>query len=905
MTARRSLWTLVILVLVALYLASSGIELLVEYLWYESVGFSAVFSTVFLAKLVLGVAAGVATLAFLFANLAVALRQVGDPADHLPPEIMQSPVGQFFQQRMLLRGVLAFSVVVGGLAGLAAAPQWESMLLYLNGGAFGQVDPIFQRDAGFYVFQLPFLDKVQTFVWTLGLLSLLGVGFLYFIMLQGYRGDLPPRMALANLSFGVRLHLGLLVAFLMVGLSWGLYLDRFLELPAQGGLFAGPGYAEINGTLPMLSLKAAVVLVCAGIVVFALLRKRYRFLIGAAILLAAVWIGGNVYTQLLQRFVVTPNELEKERPYLKNHIEATRRAFDLDRVVERQLTRDDRLTAADIQRNQATVNNVRLWDHEPLLNTFSQIQEIRTYYDFVGVDNDRYLIDGELRQIMLSPRELNSASLPSRTWVNERLTFTHGYGLAAGPVNRVSEEGLPILFVKDLPPRSTHVELEVKEPAIYFGEVSSDYVFVKTRQKEFDYPEGDANVFNSYGGTGGIAMGSAWRRFVFALYLRDVKVLLADDFSEETRILLFRKISQRVRKIAPFLRFDKDPYLVIHDKRLSWIYDAYTLSAHYPYAERVADLGNYMRNPVKATIDAKDGTVHLYLVDTTDPIAQAFTRIFPGMFEPIGDMPASLRSHIRHPVDYFSVQAQMYTAYHMDEVSTFYNKEDLWEVPVIENKRMQPYYTVMKLPGEKREEFILILPFTPRRKDNLAAWMAARSDGDGYGKVVVYTFPKQKLVYGPKQMVGRINQDPEISQQITLWDQSGSNVIRGTLLVIPIEDSLIYIQPLYLKAQEGKIPELKRVVVGYQNQIVMGMDLEDALARIFGGQAKASVASTRLAADPKRPQPPAAPSGSFRADARKAREHYDAMQRAARDGNWPLFGRELDALGKELGKLAP
>ncbi|MBI4081779.1 MAG: UPF0182 family protein [Candidatus Lambdaproteobacteria bacterium] len=905
MTARRSLWTLVILVLIALYLASSGIELLVEYLWFESVGFSRVFSTVVLAKLGLGIAAGAAALAILFANLAIALRQVGDPADHLPPEIIQSPAGQFLRPRTLLRGALAFSLVIGVLTGMAAAPQWESVLLYLNGGTFGQVDPIFQRDAGFYVFELPFLDKVQSFLWTMGLLSLLGVGFLYFIMLQGYRSDLPPRMALANLSFGVRLHLGLLGAILLIALSWGLYLDRFLELSAQGGLFAGPGYAEINGTLPMLALKAAVVVVCAGIVLFALLRQRYRFLIGAAILLAAVWIGGNVYTQLLQRFVVTPNELEKERPYLKNHIEATRRAFALDRVVERQLTRDEGLTAADIQRNQPTVNNVRLWDHEPLLNTFSQIQEIRTYYDFVGVDNDRYRIDGELRQIMLSPRELNSASLPSRTWVNERLTFTHGYGLAAGPVNRVSEEGLPILFVKDLPPRSTHVELEVKEPALYFGEVSNDYVFVKTRQKEFDFPEGDANRFNVYGGTGGVAMGTAWRRLVFALYLRDVKVLLADDFSDETRILLFRRIGQRVRKIAPFLTFDKDPYLVIHDQRLSWIYDGYTLSTHYPYAERVSELGNYMRNPVKATIDARDGTMHLYLVDTTDPIAQAFARIFPGVFEPIANMPASLRSHLRHPVDYFSVQAYMYTAYHMDEVNTFYNKEDLWEVPVIENKRMQPYYTVMKLPGEKREEFILILPFTPRRKDNLAAWMAARSDGEDYGKLVVYTFPKQKLVFGPKQMVARINQDSEISQQITLWDQSGSNVIRGTLLVIPIEDSLIYVQPLYLKAQEGKIPELKRVIVGYQNQIAMGMDLEDALGRVFGTRAKAALQAPRRTAEPRRQPPGPAPTGAFREDARKAREHYEAMQRAAREGNWSLFGRELEALGRELGKLAP
>ncbi|MCZ6749980.1 MAG: UPF0182 family protein, partial [SAR324 cluster bacterium] len=454
-----------------------------------------------------------------------------------------------------------------------------------------------------------------------------------------------------------------------------------------------------------------------------------------------------------------------------------------------------------------------------------------------------------------------------------------------------------------IPPSSEYPELQVSRPELYFGEVVDDYVFVKTDQDEFDYPEGDDNIYSQYVGEGGVGIGGFWRRLLLAAYLRDIKLLLAEDFNADTRILLFRNVMHRIRRIAPFFHYDSDPYMVLHEGRLVWIADAYTLTERFPYAEFVPGTGNYMRNPVKVLVDAYDGRVQFYLADADDPIAAAFGRIFPGMIRPIGEMPDSIRSHIRHPVDYFQVQTFIYATYHMHDPLTFYNKEDQWEVPVVGQQRMEPYFTVMKLPEEQSEEFILMLPFTPRLKDNLAAWMVARSDGEHYGQLVVYRFPKQKLIFGPRQMVARINQDGRVSQQVTLWDQSGSNVIRGTLLVIPIESSLIYVQPLYLKAEDGRIPELKRVIVGYQNEIAMGLDLEDALGQIFSGRAALPSVLETLARQPGEPLRETSVSSPGAGPSARALEAYDALQQASRQGDWARFGRELQRLGSLLREI--
>ncbi|MFQ6674276.1 MAG: UPF0182 family protein, partial [Fidelibacterota bacterium] len=574
-----------------------------------------------------------------------------------------------------------------------------------------------------------------------------------------------------------------------------------------------------------------------------------------------------------------------------------------DTVKERTLTGENTLTPQDIQANDATIKNVRLWDHEPLLDTFSQIQEIRTYYKFESVDNDRYVIDGEYRQTLLSPRELASELLPSRTWINQRLVFTHGYGLTLGPVNRVTPEGLPVLFIKDLPPTSS-IDRKVLRPEIYYGEVLNGYVIAQTHEKEFDYPAGDDNVFTKYTGDGGVPIGTLLGKALFAIRFGSLKFLLSNDITSDSRVLFYRNIKERVRRVAPFLRFDNDPYRVISDDgHLFWIYDAYTVSDRYPYSHPVRGVGNYIRNAVKVVLDAFNGHMWFYIADPSDSIIQTWAKTFPHLFFPLDQMRADLRSHLRYPVDLFSIQTHIYSVYHMQNPQVFYNKEDQWEIPVYsagaKEQQMKPYYIIMKLPEEKREEFILMLPFTPKQKDNLAAWMVARSDGPNYGKLVAYVFPKQTLIYGPRQISARINQHPEISRQISLWDQRGSQVLQGTLLVIPIEESLIYVQPLYLRAETGKIPELKRVIVAYQNQIAMGKSLEQALAKIYGRVALPEVQAETVS-------PPgtavAAPTSLERLAA-QAQEHYRRAQDALRAGDWARYGEEMNLLGQAIEKL--
>ncbi|KKU38692.1 MAG: hypothetical protein UX52_C0002G0072 [Candidatus Amesbacteria bacterium GW2011_GWA1_46_35] len=521
------------------------------------------------------------------------------------------------------------------------------------------------------------------------------------------------------------------------------------------------------------------------------------------------------------------------------------------------------------------------------------------------MDNDRYIIDGEVRQIMLSPRELASESLPNKAWINERLTFTHGFGLAAGPVNQVTPEGLPVLFVKDLPPKSEVKELAVTRPEIYYGEILNDYVITKTKSKEFDFPKGEENVYTTYAGKGGVELNSLVRRFLYAFRFASLKMFLSGDITGESRILYNRNVKERVAKVAPFLTYDRDPYVVVAEGKLYWIVDAYTSTDKYPYSQPLPLNGgkvNYIRNSVKVVVDAYDGATTFYQADPDDSIIKTYAKIFPKTFRPLSDLPKSLVPHLRYPEDIFTLQTAVYATYHMDDPQIFYNKEDLWEIPAIavEGEQqaegrvpvMTPRHMIMKLPGEKKEEYILMLPFTPRAKDNLSAWMVARNDGQQYGKLVVYRFPKDKLVFGPKQVIGRINQDAEVSRQISLWDQRGSAVIQGSLLAIPIEESLLYVRPLYLKADIGKIPELKRVIVAYENKIAMEETLEAGLARLFG-------AGTGERA---KPASVIVPTENL---TQQAGEAYDAAIRAQRDGDWGRYGEEIKKLGEILNKLRP
>jgi uncharacterized membrane protein (UPF0182 family) len=886
--------------------APSAVRFYTDWLWFGEIGYVQIFSTMLRGQSTMFTAAFVLAFLWMAGNLRIALQSIGDarPVFTTREGIEVTLPGR----RQLQTLAMAAAAVLGVLVGLFAAGRWETWLAWQNAVPFGEVDPVLGRDASFYVFSLPFLQLLRGMGQTLVVLAALTAGALYLVtgsLTTGFPARIAP-------SAGARRHLSLLAAAFLLLLAFGAWLSRAEHLIEASGMIQGASYADIHGRMPAALVLMAAAIIGAGLAVYHAVAP-VNWPIPAAIgLYVLVTIGGEGYSRALQQFVVSPNEQAREAPYIGYNIAATRRAFGLDAVEERELSGDATLTAADIAANASTLDNVRLWDHQPLLQTFGQIQEIRTYYDFAGVDNDRYRIGGVPRQVMLSVRELNSASLPNRTWVNERLTFTHGYGLTLGPVNEVTDEGLPVLFVRDLPPQTID-DIKIDEPSVYFGELSNDYVIVRTTAEEFHYPQGDQPVNTRYSGKGGVALDTLWRRLVFALRFRAYQIVLNDGIGPESRILFNRNIQERLQTLAPFLSFDQDPYAVVAGGRLYWFCDAYTTSRLYPYSTRFGTTLNYIRNSVKIVIDAYDGTTTAYLTDGKDPIAATYAKMFPGFLKPMSEMPAELREHVRYPEDIFAIQSQVYATYHMTQPSVFYNREDQWEVPAIdeggEPRSMQPYYTIMRLPGEQEPEFIQMLPFTPRRRDNLAAWLVARSDGEHYGKLRVFEFPKQKLVFGPRQVVARIAQDQVISPQITLWNQQGSQVIWGTLMVIPIEESLIYVRPLYLRASGGRIPELTRVIVAYQNQIVMEETLDAALARIFGGGGGARPASSAPTGATAAAPSATPPAGADAADrtmetlAGEARGHYERAIEAQRAGDWAKYGEEIRLLGQALERM--
>jgi uncharacterized protein len=889
---------LLILVVSAMFFRQA-IGLYVDWLWFQDVGYATIFTTVLTYKTVLGASAGALFALLLYVNLKIAssatpgVRYSGvDNIIELPPLELIDPMFK----RLLLPGAL----VVGVMAAAQGALQWEEALFFLNSVSFNMQDPQFGHDMAFYVFRLPMLRVFyQWAIFSLGL-SAAATAAVYLL----YRGiEYTPRGLF--LSERARHHLLILFGMLLLAKAAGYYLDAFDLLRSSRGVSHGASYADVYGNLPALRVLMFLSLIAAALCFSQIYRTGYKFVIlGVAALVAVHVLGLNVYPALLQRFRVTPNEIEAERPFIERTIKHTRFAFALDKIEPKEFPAEEQLTAADLKRNESTINNIRLWDHRPLLTTYAQLQEIRPYYKFVDVDNDRYNIDGTYRQVMLSARELSHQHLQSRNWINEHLTFTHGHGVVFGPVNHVTSSGQPEFFIKDIPPVSA-TSLKITRPEIYFGELANEYVLVRTKAQELDYPAGDQNIYTSYKGQRGVAIGSLWRQLVFSIHHASIRILLAQDLSAESRILYHRQIQERVKKIAPFVRFDRDPYLVIaQGGRLFWIIDGYTVAETFPYSEplRQPDI-NYIRNPVKAVVDAYEGTVDFYLSDPRDPIIQALANAFPSLVKPLDAMPEDLRAHIRYPQDFFSIQARVYATYHMQDPQVFYNKEDLLSIPRQSSegreRDLDPYYTIMRLPGETKEEFVLLLPFTPNKRDNMRSWLAARSDAPNYGKLTALDFPKAKLVYGPKQIDARIDQDTLISQQLSLWNQRGSQAIRGSLLAIPIDRSLLYVQPLYLAAEKGSLPELKRVIVAFGNRIAMEETLEQSLQRVFGAAParKESIQQVVAAA----PQPV---KGDL-APARQALEHFQRAQDYLRQGNWGGYGDEMkkvEGLLKEMQK---
>jgi uncharacterized membrane protein (UPF0182 family) len=885
-------WILILIVLFALLVSGNLVSLYMDWLWFQEIGQPSVFLTVLTVEFKVGLALGLLFFILFYANLAWAHRYRQANRWQRAQEWLDLPFRTQLDPHIagLIPGIGA---ILGFFVGLNGAGQWEKYLLARNASPFGISDPVFGNDFGLYVFQLPLFAYLQG--WLMSILLLIA---LFSALLYIYHGGLgiTPRGIYIE-SFPKRHLMGLLGLILIVKAA-GYRLSAYELLYTLRGVVTGAIYADVYARIPMLNLLTGLALLTAVVVIASGYGRGWRLPLGAAALLFAVsLLGGSIYPELLHKFRVQPNEIALERPYITENIKATRYAYGLNNIEEKEFPAEETLTPADLVRNDLTIKNIRLWDHRPLLSTYRQLQQIRTYYDFVGVDNDRYAVNGEYRQVMLSPRELNYRNLPGgANWINEHLTYTHGYGVTLGPVSRISKEGLPEFMIKDIPPAST-VNIQVTRPEIYYGELTDHYVFVKTRALEFDYPLGDKNEYTTYQGKGGVPVGSFFRKLVMAVHFGAIKILLSNDIVSESRVMYYRNIMERVNRLAPFLIYDQDPYLVItQDGRLVWILDGYTVSDRIPYAQRLRGIGNYIRNSVKAVMDAYDGTVDLYINDPQDPLIQAYSRIFPGLFKSADQMPKDIRSHLRYPQDLFSVQAHLYATYHMQDPQIFYNREDLWSIPQKGEQEMEPYYTIMKLPQETKEEFILMIPYTPAKRDNMAAWFAARADEPHYGKLIVFIFPKQKLIYGPRQIEARIDQDAYISQQITLWGQRGSQVIRGSLLVVPIQESLLYVEPLYLAAEAGSLPELRRVIVAYGNQLSMQENLEGALASTFGGRAA-------LAAKPE--EPGLTPAPSTRADRlRSALTHFERAQQLLRQGDWAGYGRELSAMEAILRELA-
>ena len=891
-TGNRLLITALIAVFVLLMGSRGFVAFMADWLFFREVGYEAVFTKTFQAKLFTGFAFGTAAFLVIFINLRIATRRAYALAGlhslwERAPQLQNLDLDRVLGWISLFVSLFAFV-----LAYPIGTTYWEQALLFMNSVPAGLVDPLFNRDISFYLFMYPLIDKLNDAGRTLIAVAALLTVPLYFL-----RGGIVIIGKLFTIEPSVKRHLGILVSLFLLSLSLSFMLDRYGLLFTEHGVLYGASYTDVHARLIMLSVMAALSALVAIIVpVFAARRSLVMLLALLGVLFGVYFLGLQIYPSTVQSFKVSPNEIVLERPFIANHIKFTRYGYGLENVELQPFAANKQLTFTDIRKNLSTIQNIRLWDEEPLLKTYSQLQQIRTYYHFSDVDNDRYTVNGDYLQVMLSPRELSYADLPEKSWINERLVFTHGFGLAMGPVSGITKEGLPEFYIKDIPPVSS-AGPQVTRPEIYYGESPNDYVIVNTKTKEFSYPTTEGNVYSVYTGKGGVRLSSALSRLLYAAYFGNFKIVLSSDVTNESRILYNRRIMKRVEEIAPFFAYDPDPYLVIGDNgRLYWIIDAYSHSGNLPYSKPMQGGTNYIRNSLKVLVDAYDGTVSFYVVDTQDILTKTYAAIFPTLFKPIAEMPVDLRRHIRYPRGLLKIQARMFSTFHMTDPSVFYNKEDLWEIPSYREKTMDPYYLITKLPGHTGEEFILLLPFTPSKRDNLAAWMAARSDGENYGKVTVYTFPRDRLVFGPRQIDARIDQDSYISQQLTLWGQHGSDVIRGSLLIIPIEDSLIYVQPLYLVATDkGGLPELRRVIVAYGNEVVMEETLEAALQRLFTGLLP-SMRMTQEGTAAVKEQPRQLGSRALE-QLRKARE-------ALRKEDWAGYGKYLKELEETLREMA-
>ena len=915
---------LVVALAVLLFGGGTALGYYVDALWFDSLGYSQVFWKILELQGLILVAAGAATFIAVYgAFLALKPARFGEIGSDgviiINDRPVRLPVGPVLS---IIAVLLAAIVALGTAVGLMS--EWPTIALWWHGkdvivSGARSVDPIFGRPIAFYLFTLPAWQLAAGWLLRLAMLAF-GMGLFFFLASSGTR-VLQGRAVLRENAPAMR---GLAVAFgfLLAAIAVEVYLGRFEHLFEDHAIFAGVTYTEAHVTLTgRLLVALALAAGAVAVVVTAFVSARIRWLVAATLPALVLYIGTGAVSAYVESFIVKPNELVREQPYITHNIEFTRQAYGLNRFAQRAFPAETTVEAADAENNQATLQNIRLWDWRVLQDTLRQLQEIRTYYDFPDIDIDRYVIDGKLRQVMLATRELNTAKLPesSRTWINEKLIYTHGYGLTMNAVNGFTTEGLPTLLLRDMPVQSASPSLTLTRPEVYFGEMTNTDVYVKTRQQEFNYPQGQTNSLTSYEGNGGILLNGSIRRLLIALDRGDIgKLPFSDDVTDETRLLMRRNVRDRVAALAPFLQFDPDPYIVIGaDGRLSWMMDAFTTSDHYPFSRAYRAEGmhvNYVRNSVKAVIDAYDGTTTFYVFDAEDPIITAYRAIFPTLFKDAAAMPAGLRAHVRYPETLLALQADVYGLYHMTNPQVFYNREDLWTVasdigptdrPEKTTQPMEPNFLLMKLPGETNEEFVEMLPFTPANRNNLIGWIAGRSDADHYGDVIVYDFPKTRLVDGPLQVEARIDQNAQLSGQLSLWNQQGSRVRRGPLLVIPIGHALLYAEAIYLQADRSPMPELRLVVLALQDRLVYAPTFEAALKDLFGaaGSQAPAPSGQAVSKEAAAPPPPASSAEVQQLIAEAARDLAD-YQRLTAEGKLGEAGQKLEQLKRALDELS-
>lgn len=886
--------------LVALFLLGGFSDWIVEWLWLDNLGYEQVFWTIKITQALLLIGALTIALAYVLPNMSIIGKRFGTM------NFGNSPLSQLNIQRISTKKIRTIFMGIGSIFSiffsLAFFMRWDTYFRFHWNEVVGQVDPVFGNDIGFYLFRLPFIELIQN-----SMTSLVFFVTIIILILYIYSGAISLKSSRKiSVSSGVKKQVSLNLGLWFLLLSWGYFLERYNLLYSGSGAAYGASYVDINVKLPVLWIVCIFCLILALLSFYQLYKTKLKWLaFGGVATLIIGGVGLNMLPGAVQKFSVDPSELQLETPYIKNSISQTREAYRLDEMKTKpySVKPPEEMSRSTVQQNEKTIENIRLWDPRLLIQTYRQLQEIRLYYQFYNVNVDRYHTNEGYKQMMVAAREL-SEELPeqSDTWVNRRLQYTHGYGMVMSPVAQEGSQGDPRMVIKDIPP-SSDINLPVDQPAIYYGEHNSDYKIVDTNVRELDYPSGDQNIYTNYQGSSGVSINNFFERLLFAWQFGDMNILLTDYINENSKIIFWKQVQERVKRVAPFLQLEDDPYLVLNNGKLYWIQDAYTTSPDYPYSAPYNNQYNYIRNSVKVVIDAYNGSIDFYTSDDEDPILKVYRDIFPNMFKPLDTMPDGLRSHLRYPIHIFKAQMDKYNKYHMTDPQVFYNNEDLWTRPNEKYEgrsiKMEPYYVLTKLPGQQELQYLLISPLTPNNRDNMIGWMAANSDMPNYGEISVFELPKDRLILGPAQIEARIDQDTEISRQLALWDQRGSRVIRGNLMIIPIQDSFIYVEPVFLIADGVDIPQLQRVIATSGDKIAMQPTLWGAIEALYGTQREPAVAPADSAAAPL-PNLTVPTDSTTQQTLSQLRTLWDAANAALQEGDWTLYGEKMNEIEELL-----